>query len=151
MPDSYCRSRTSAPRITSRSGLKRSLRPSSSAILAALALSLAAAPAWAKKGDAEKGSGLTAPEPDTMGRVHFGPPGAEGIGRVTVQAPASENIQVFLEGRYFGHAPMTIYSVPKGDYIAEGHYADGTQVSRPVSVSATAEATVDPAQGKTER
>jgi len=85
-----------------------------------------------------------------MGRVHFGPPGAEGIGRVTVNAPASDNIQVFLEGRYFGHAPMTIYSVPKGDYIVEGRFADGRQVSRPVSVSENEEATVDLSQGKIE-
>jgi hypothetical protein len=121
--------------------------------LVALAL-LAATPALAakKKAAAEAatddapaaGDGKpTAPTPDSFGRVHFGPPSAPGLGRVTVKAPAADKLQVFLEGRYFGDAPLTIYSVPKGDYIVEGTYPDGKTVSRPVSVLENEEATAD--------
>jgi hypothetical protein len=110
---------------------------------AALVL-LAASTAFAK--DAP----LTSPEPDSMGRVHFGPATGEGLGRVTVKAPASEGVKVFLDGRYFGRAPITIYSVPKGDYIVEGQYSDGKSVSRPVSVTENEEAAVDLGAGKIE-
>jgi hypothetical protein len=85
----------------------------------------------------------TAPAPDSFGRVHFGPPSAPDLGRVTVKAPAADKLQVFLEGRYFGDAPLTIYSVPKGDYIVEGTYPDGKTVSRPVSVIENEEAVAD--------
>jgi hypothetical protein len=83
-----------------------------------------------------------------MGRVHFGPSSGQGLGRVTVNAPGGDKVQVFLEGRYFGTTPMTIYSVPKGDYIVEGTYPDGRQVSRPVTVGENEEATVDLTAGK---
>jgi hypothetical protein len=116
----------------------------SSACIAALVL-LTASAALAKNKDKDKDSepALTAPEPDSMGRVHFGPATGEGLGRVTVKAPASEGVRVFLDGRYFGRAPLTIYSVPKGDYIVEGQYADGKSQSRPVSVSENEEQTVE--------
>jgi hypothetical protein len=109
---------------------------------------LCASAALAK--DKPKEEALTSPEPDSMGRVHFGPATGEGLGRVTVRAPASANIKVFLDGRYFGRAPVTIHSVPKGDYIVEGHYPDDKQVSRPVSVAENEEAVVDLAAGKIE-
>jgi hypothetical protein len=120
------------------------LRSSSSLGAAAFVLLVASASAFAKE------EPLTSPEPDSMGRVHFGPATGEGLGRVTVKAPASENIKVFLDGRYFGKAPITIHSVPKGDYIVEGHYKDGKQVSRPVSVTENEEAEVNLAAGKIE-
>ena len=52
-------------------------------------------------------------------------------------------MKVFLEGRLFGNAPITVYSVPKGDYIVEALYGNGKQVSKPVTVSENEETTVD--------
>ena len=75
-------------------------------------------------------------------RIEFGPPGP-GMGWVTVNAPAGDKMQVYFDGRAFGLAPLTIYSIPKGDYVVEGAYPDGKQVSRPVTVDENAEATVD--------
>jgi hypothetical protein len=127
-------------------------------LVAALALCAASfsSTAWAKKKAKEDApapaaaapTGPIAPEPDSMGRVHFGPQSGEGLGRVTVRGAASDKIQVWLEGRYFGDAPLTIYSVPKGDYIIEGKYPDGKEVSRPVSVGENEEALVELAAGK---
>ena len=84
-----------------------------------------------------------APKTDSLGHVHFASPNAEGLGRVVVNAPAAEKVKVFLEGRLFGTAPVTIYSVPKGDYIVEAAYPSGKQVSKPVTVSEGEETTVD--------
>jgi hypothetical protein len=85
-----------------------------------------------------------APKTDSLGHVHFASPNGEGLGRVTVNAPATDKIKVYLEGRLFGTAPITIYSVPKGDYIVEGSYPDGKQVKpHPVNVSENEETTVD--------
>jgi hypothetical protein len=127
-------------------------------LVAALALCAASlsSTAWAKKkkddaaapAAAAAPTGPIAPEPDSMGRVHFGPQSGEGLGRVTVRGAPSDKIQVWLEGRYFGDAPLTIYSVPKGDYIVEGKFADGKEVSRPVSVGENEEAVVELAAGK---
>jgi PEGA domain-containing protein len=80
---------------------------------------------------------------DSLGHVHFGSPNAEGLGRVAVKADPQSKIKIFLEGRYFGTAPLTIYSVPKGDYIVEAVYANGKQLSRPVSVGENEETAVD--------
>jgi hypothetical protein len=119
---------------------------------------LVAAPAFAKKKAAEDAPPAAAPAssdavpadpklvpptPDTFGRVHFGPSSGSDLGRVSVKAPASDNVRVFLEGRFFGTAPITIYSVPKGDYILEGTFPDGKSVSKPVSVLENDEAVVD--------
>ena len=60
-----------------------------------------------------------------------------------MKAAPESKIKIFLEGRYFGTAPLTIYSVPKGDYIVEAVYANGKQVSRPVSVGENEETAVD--------
>jgi len=61
-----------------------------------------------------------------------------------VKSTSGDKIQVYLEGRYFGDAPVTIYSVPKGDYIVEGTViGSGKQLSRPVSVMENEEATVE--------
>jgi hypothetical protein len=84
-----------------------------------------------------------APKTDSLGHVHFGSPNAEGLGRVAVKAPPESKIKIFLEGRYFGTAPLTIYSVPKGDYIVEAVYANGKQVSRPVTVGENEETAMD--------
>ena len=84
-----------------------------------------------------------APKTDSLGHVHFGSPNAEGLGRVAVKADPVSKIKIFLEGRYFGTAPLTIYSVPKGDYIVEAVYSNGKQVSRPVSVGENEETAVD--------
>ncbi len=84
-----------------------------------------------------------APKTDSLGHVHFASPNGEGLGRVTVNAPAADKVKVFLEGRLFGTAPITIYSVPKGDYIVEGAFANGKQVSKPVTVSENEETAVD--------
>jgi hypothetical protein len=89
-------------------------------------------------------TGPVPPEADANGHVHFGNPQAEGLGSVTVKSKTGDKLQVYLEGRYFGDAPITIYSVPRGDYIVEGTIVgSGKQVSSPVSVSANEEATVE--------
>ncbi len=75
--------------------------------------------------------------------MHFGPSSGADLGRVNVKAPASDNVRIFLEGRFFGTAPITIYSVPKGDYILEGTFPDGKTVSKPVSVLENDEAVID--------
>jgi hypothetical protein len=96
-------------------------------------------------------TGPVPPEADANGHVNYGNPQAEGIGRVTVKAVSGDKIQVYLEGRYFGDAPVTIYSVPKGDYIVEGTVVStGKQLSRPVSVTENEEATVELGGGKIE-
>jgi hypothetical protein len=91
-------------------------------------------------GDTEKPKSILdtsqdAPKTDSLGHVHFGSPSAAGLGRVAVKATPESKIKIFLEGRYFGTAPLTIYSVPKGDYIVEAVFANGKQVSRPVTVN----------------
>ena len=88
-------------------------------------------------------AGPVPPEPDSNGHVNYGNPQGEGLGRVTVKSTSGDKIQVYLEGRYFGDTPVTIYSVPKGDYIVEGTVVpSGKQLSRPVSVSENEEASV---------
>ncbi len=87
--------------------------------------------------------GQEAPKQDSLGHVHFASPNGEGLGRVTVNAPAGDKVKVFLEGRLFGTAPVTVYSVPKGDYIIEALYPNGKQISKPVTVSENEETTVD--------
>ncbi len=85
-----------------------------------------------------------APKTDSLGHVHFASPNGEGLGRVVVNAPADKKIKVFLEGRLFGTAPVTVYSVPKGDYIVEAVYPDGKSAgSKPVTVSEGEETVVD--------
>jgi len=84
-----------------------------------------------------------APKTDSLGHVHFSSPNGEGLGRVVVKAPATDKVKVFLEGRLFGTAPVTIYSVPKGDYIVEMAYPDGKEVSKPVTVAENEETAVD--------
>ena len=133
-----------------------SRRQNISRTVVALSL-LAAAPAFAKKKAAEAAPPpaaetaeaapidpkLVPPTPDTFGRVHFGPSSGADLGRVSVKAPASDNVKIFVEGRYFGTAPITIYSVPKGDYIIEGTYPDGKSVSKPISVLENDESVTD--------
>ncbi len=120
------------------SSLARRSRTNFSGLVVALSL-LVAVPAFAKKKaeDAPPAAApaasesapvdpkLVPPTPDTFGRVHFGPSSGSDLGRVSVKAPPSDNVRVFLEGRFFGTAPITIYSVPKGDYILEGTFPDG--------------------------
>ena len=65
-------------------------------------------------------TGPVPPEADAAGHVNYGNPQAEGLGRVTVKSKTGDKVQVYLEGRYFGDTPVTVYSVPKGDYIVEG-------------------------------
>jgi hypothetical protein len=84
-----------------------------------------------------------APKTDSLGHVHFSSPNGEGLGRVVVTAPAEAKVKVFLEGRFFGSAPVTIFSVPKGDYILEASYPSGKQVSKPVTVSENEETAID--------
>ena len=86
---------------------------------------------------------------DSLGHVHFASPNGEGLGRVVVNAPATDKVKVFLEGRLFGTAPLTIYSVPKGDYIVEAQYPSGKEVSKPVTVSENEETAVDLGGAKT--
>jgi hypothetical protein len=139
------------------SSLARRSRTNFSGLVVAMSL-LVAVPAFAKKKAAEDAPPAAAPAsseaapvdpklvpptPDTFGRVHFGPSSGSDLGRVNVKAPASDNVRVFLEGRFFGTAPITIYSVPKGDYILEGTFPDGKTVSKPVSVLENDEALVD--------
>jgi hypothetical protein len=96
-------------------------------------------------------AGPVPPEADAAGHVNYGNPQAEGLGRVTVKSKTGDKVQIYLEGRYFGDAPITIYSVPKGDYIVEGTIvSSGKQVSSPVSVSENEEATVELGGGKIE-
>ena len=137
-------------------------RTNFSAVIVALPLVamslLVAAPAFAKKKAAAEDAPAAAPAsseaapvdpklvpptPDTFGRVHFGPSSGSDLGRVNVKAPAGDNVKIFLEGRFFGTAPITIYSVPKGDYILEGTFPDGKTVSKPVSVLENDEAVID--------
>jgi hypothetical protein len=84
-----------------------------------------------------------APKTDSLGHVHFSSPNGEGLGRVVVNAPATAKVKVFLEGRFFGTAPVTIFSVPKGDYILEYTYPDGKQGNKPVTVSENEETAID--------
>ncbi|HEY4187715.1 MAG TPA: hypothetical protein VGP07_21740 [Polyangia bacterium] len=85
-----------------------------------------------------------APKTDSLGHVHFASPNGEGLGRVVVNAPAASKVKIFLEGRLFGTAPVTIYSVPKGDYIVEAVDPSGKSLpSKPVTVSEGEETTVD--------
>ena len=91
-------------------------------------------------GDTEKPKSILdtsqdAPKTDSLGHVHFGSANGPGLGRVAVKATPESKIKIFLEGRYFGTAPLTIYSVPKGDYIVEAVFANGKQLSRPVTVN----------------
>src|SRR5450631_2788193 len=88
-------------------------------------------------------TGQEAAKADSLGHVHFASPNGEGLGRVVIAAPATDKVKVFLEGRLFGTAPLTIYSVPKGDYIVEAQYPNGKEVSKPVTVSENEETTVD--------
>jgi hypothetical protein len=90
-----------------------------------------------------------APKADSLGHVHFASPNGEGLGRVVVNAPATDKVKVFLEGRLFGTAPLTIYSVPKGDYIVEAQYPNGKEVSKPVTVAENEETAVDLGGAKT--
>jgi hypothetical protein len=136
--------------------LHSSSRHNVSRIVVALSL-LVAVPAFAKKKAAEEAAPpaaeaaeaapvdpkLVPPTPDTFGRVHFGPSSGADLGRVSVKAPSSDNVRIFLEGRFFGTAPITIYSVPKGDYIIEGTYPDGKTVSKAISVLENDEAAID--------
>ena len=138
---------------SSRRGLPR--RHNLFYLVVALSL-LVAAPAFAKKKAEEAAPPaaeaaeaapvdpkLVPPTPDTFGRVHFGPSSGADLGRVSVKAPSSDNVRIFLEGRFFGTAPLTIYSVPKGDYIIEGTYPDGKTVSKAISVLENDEAVAD--------
>ena len=84
-----------------------------------------------------------APKTDSLGHVHFASPNGEGLGRVVVNAPVAEKVKVFLEGRLFGTAPVTIYSVPKGDYIVEAVYPSGKEVPKPVTVTENEETVLD--------
>jgi hypothetical protein len=84
-----------------------------------------------------------APKTDSLGHVHFSSPNGEGLGRVVVNAPAEQKVKVFLEGRFFGTAPVSIFSVPKGDYILEASYPSGKQISKPVTVSENQETAID--------
>jgi hypothetical protein len=94
-------------------------------------------------------AGPVPPEADANGHVNFGNPTAEGLGRVTVKSKTGDKIQVYLEGRYFGDTPITIYSVPKGDYIVEGTIVGSAkQVTSPVSVSENEEASIELGGGK---
>jgi hypothetical protein len=96
-------------------------------------------------------TGPVPPEADANGHVNYGNPQAEGLGRVSVKSKTGDKVQVYLEGRYFGDAPITIYSVPKGDYIVEGTIVStGKQVSSPVSVTENEEASVELGSGKIE-
>jgi hypothetical protein len=120
---------------------------------------LATIVAWTSDADAKKAkklkmdpsvpetpepTGPVPPEADANGHVNFGNPQAEGLGRVTVKSESGDKIQVYLDGRYFGDTPVTIYSVPKGDYIIEGTVvSSGKQITKPVSVSENEEATVE--------
>jgi hypothetical protein len=90
-----------------------------------------------------------APKTDSLGHVHFASPNGEGLGRVVVNAPVTDKVKVFLEGRLFGTAPLTIYSVPKGDYIVEAQYPNGKETSKPVTVSENEETVVDLGGAKT--
>jgi hypothetical protein len=94
-------------------------------------------------------TGQEAPKTDSLGHVHFASPNGEGLGRVVITAPATDKVKVFLEGRLFGTAPITIYSVPKGDYIVEAQYPNGKEVSKPVTVSENEETAVDLGGAKT--
>jgi hypothetical protein len=94
-------------------------------------------------------TGQEAPKADSLGHVHFASPNGEGLGRVVITAPATDKVKVFLEGRLFGIAPLTIYSVPKGDYIVEAQYPNGKEISKPVTVSENEETAVDLGGAKT--
>ncbi|HET6280747.1 MAG TPA: PEGA domain-containing protein [Polyangia bacterium] len=89
------------------------------------------------------GGPLVAPPKDTLGRLHYGSPSATNVGKVTVKAPATDKIQVLFDGRYFGTAPLTIHSIPRGDYIVEGNFPDGKTVTKPVTVVDNETATVE--------
>ena len=135
----------------------RGVSPALRALLTVGALALVAG--WSASAEAKKAkpkikmdpnvestpepTGPVPPEADANGHVNFGNPQAEGIGRVSVKSDSGDKIQVYLDGRYFGDTPVTIYSVPKGDYIVEAVYPSGKQISKPVSVGENEETAVD--------
>jgi len=81
----------------------------------------------------------TAPGTEGSGQKQFGEAGA-GTCTLTVKG---DNMQIVFDGRPFGVAPVTIANIPKGDYVVEGTLPDGRQISRPVTVDDTPEATID--------
>jgi len=87
-----------------------------------------------------------APKADAQGNVSF-QGNRSGKGKITVQAPASEKVKVYLEGRYFGLAPRTINKIPSGDYIVEIVFPNGKSLSKPVSVAGEEEALVQVSAG----
>ena len=88
-----------------------------------------------RKAEVDPGHVAGRPQDGQPGSRPLRVPERSGIGRVAVKATPESKIKIFLEGRYFGTAPLTIYSVPKGDYIVEAVFANGKQVSRPVTVN----------------
>jgi hypothetical protein len=80
-----------------------------------------------------------APGTDASGQQQFGQAGA-GTGTLTIKG---DKMQVVFDGRPFGLAPVTIASIPRGDYVVEGTLPDGRQISRPVTIDENAEATID--------
>ena len=70
-------------------------------------------------------------------------PNAEGLGRVAVKAAPESKIKIFLEGRYFGTAPLTIYSVPRATTSSRPCTRTASRCHKPVSVGENEETAVD--------
>jgi len=92
-------------------------------------------------------AGPALPAPDSSGRAENSSPSSAGRGWLSVSALATADVHVLFEGHDFGVAPLTIYNIPKGDYVVEGIYADGKHVSRPVTIDENVEAAVDLGMG----
>jgi hypothetical protein len=68
------------------------------------------------------------------------PPPPPVTATITVKG---DNMQITFDGRPYGVAPVTIGSIPKGDYVVEGTLPDGRVFSRPITIDDSGDVTVD--------
>jgi hypothetical protein len=89
----------------------------------------------------------SAPEPEPVAApAEPTPPAAEPPPPAPVTATVTvkgDKMQITFDGRPFGVAPVTIGSIPKGDYVVEGTLPDGRVITRPITIDDSGDVTVD--------